>query len=154
MNDDQLLRYSRQIMLPQVDVTGQQKLFDSAVLIIGMGGLGSPVAMYLAAAGVGHIVIADYDHVEISNLQRQIIHNESSLGQSKVDSAKHALESLNSEIKVTSIGEKLTKESLAQWLNTVDCVVDGTDNFAARFAINEVCVKSKYRVLRFVLKVK
>lgn len=143
MNDDQLLRYSRQIMLPQVDVTGQQKLLDSTVLIIGMGGLGSPVAMYLAAAGVGHIVIADYDHVEISNLQRQIIHNESSLGQSKVESAKQTLESLNSEIKVTTIVDKLTKESLAQWLNTVDCVVDGTDNFATRFAINEVCVKSK-----------
>lgn len=143
MNDAQLLRYSRHIMLPQVDIAGQQKLLDSTVLILGMGGLGSPVAMYLAAAGVGHIVIADYDHVEISNLQRQIIHRESSVGQSKVDSAKHALEAHNSEIKVTTISEKLDKTSLAQWLKSVDCVVDGTDNFAARFLINEVCVKSK-----------
>ena len=143
MNDDQLLRYSRHIMLPQVDITGQQKLLDSTVLIIGMGGLGSPVAMYLAAAGVGHLVIADYDHVEISNLQRQIIHRQSSVGQSKVASAKHTLESLNSDIKVTTISEKLTKESLALRLENVDCVVDGTDNFATRFVINEVCVKSK-----------
>lgn len=143
MKDEQLLRYSRHIMLPQVDVAGQQKLLDSTVLIMGMGGLGSPVAMYLAAAGVGHLVIADYDHVEISNLQRQIIHRQNSVGQSKVESAKQTLESLNSDIKVTTISEKLNKTSLAQWLKNVDCVVDGTDNFAARFAINEVCVKTR-----------
>lgn len=143
MNDAQLLRYSRHIMLPQVDVGGQQKLLDSTVLIIGMGGLGSPVAMYLAAAGVGHIVIADYDHVEISNLQRQIIHRQASIGQSKVESAKQTLEALNSDITVTTISEKLDKTSLAQWLTSIDCVVDGTDNFASRFMINEVCVASK-----------
>lgn len=143
MNDEQLLRYSRQIMLPQVDITGQQKLLDSTVLIMGMGGLGSPVAMYLAAAGVGHLVIADYDHVELSNLQRQIIHRQNSIGQSKVDSAKQTLEALNSEIKVTTLGDKLTKTNLAEWLQIVDCVVDGTDNFAARFAINTACVIAK-----------
>lgn len=143
MNDDKLLRYSRQIMLPQVDVIGQQKLIDSTVLIIGMGGLGSPVAMYLAAAGVGHLMIADYDHVEISNLQRQIIHRQASVGLSKVDSASQTLKALNSEIKVTAISEKLSEESLALLLKNTDCVVDATDNFAARFAINEVCVKSK-----------
>jgi len=143
MNDEQLLRYSRQIMLPQVDVTGQQKLLDSTVLIMGMGGLGSPVAMYLAAAGVGHIIIVDYDHVEISNLQRQIIHRQNSIGQSKVDSAKQTLEALNPEIKVTTISEKLTKASLGRWLENVDCVVDGTDNFTSRFATNEACVSSK-----------
>lgn len=143
MNDEQLLRYSRHIMLPQVDVDGQQKLLDSTVLIMGMGGLGSPVAMYLAASGVGHLVIADYDHVEISNLQRQIIHTEASIGESKVASAKQALQALNSDIKITTIEEKLTKESLAQRLKNIDCVVDGTDNFSARFGINTVCVQSK-----------
>jgi len=143
MNDEQLLRYSRQLMLPQVDVAGQQKLLDSTVLIMGMGGLGSPAAMYLAAAGVGHLILADFDQVELSNLQRQIVHREDCVGLSKVDSAKQTLQTLNSEIKITLISKKLTKESLLTWLKQVDCVVDGTDNFTARFGINEACVKSQ-----------
>ncbi len=143
MNDEQLLRYSRQIMLPQVDVAGQQKLLDSTVLIMGMGGLGSPVAMYLATAGVGHLVLADFDRVELSNLQRQIIHRQSSIGLLKVESAEKMLQELNSEIKISTIAEKLTTQTLLAKLDEIDCVVDGTDNFASRFAINDACVQSE-----------
>ena len=143
MNDQQLLRYSRQIMLPQVDVAGQKKLLDSTVLVMGLGGLGSPVAMYLAAAGVGHLILADFDTVELSNLQRQIIHREASIGEYKVDSAKQMISELNSDVKVSVLSEKLTKASLLSRLAEVACVVDGTDNFATRFAINECCVQSK-----------
>ncbi len=143
MNDNQLLRYSRQIMLPQIDVVGQQKLLNSTVLVMGMGGLGSPVAMYLAAAGVGHLILADFDQVDLSNLQRQIIHRENSIGESKVASAKQTLHQLNSEIKVSTLDEKLSAAALEACLQKVDCVVDGTDNFAARFAINAACVHSQ-----------
>ncbi len=143
MNDDQLLRYSRQIMLPQIDVAGQQKLLDSTVLVMGLGGLGSPVAMYLAAAGVGHLILADFDKVDTSNLQRQIIHRESSIGQSKVASAKQALQGINSDIKVSTLEEKLSSQALDDKVLEADCVVDGTDNFAARFAINAACVRSE-----------
>ncbi len=143
MNDDQLLRYSRQIMLPQIDVVGQQKLLDSTVLVMGLGGLGSPVAMYLAAAGVGHLILADFDQVDMSNLQRQIIHRESSIGETKVVSAKQTLYDLNSDIKVSTLGEKLSAQALEDSLQGVDCVVDGTDNFSARFAINAACVRSQ-----------
>jgi len=143
MNDKQLLRYSRQIMLPQIDVAGQQTLLDSTVLVMGLGGLGSPVAMYLAAAGVGHLILADFDLVDISNLQRQIIHCESNIGESKVVSAKQALCKLNSDIKVSTLDEKLSPQALDDCLQNVDCVVDGTDNFAARFTINAACVRSQ-----------
>ena len=143
MNDEQLLRYKRQIMLPQVDIVGQQKLIGSTVLIMGMGGLGSPVAMYLAAAGVGRLVLVDFDVVELSNLQRQIIHQHNSVGMLKVDSARQTLQSLNPNIKVTTIADKLSTDELISKLEAVDCVVDGTDNFASRFAINKACVKSK-----------
>ncbi len=143
MDDKQLLRYSRQIMLPQVDVAGQQKLLDSSILIVGLGGLGSPVAMYLAAAGVGHLILADFDEVDQSNLQRQIIHTEKSMGQNKADSAKQTLENLNSDIKITTLTKKLSNIELQQWSNKVDCVVDATDNFASRFAINTACVNAQ-----------
>ena len=143
MNDQQLLRYSRQIMLPQVDVVGQNTLLDSTVLIMGLGGLGSPVAMYLAAAGVGHLILADFDKVELSNLQRQIIHREKAVGKLKVESAKQLIHELNSDIQVSVLAEKLTTESLLEQLARVDCVVDGTDNFTARFAINKACVESQ-----------
>ncbi len=142
MNDEQLLRYSRQIMLPQIDVAGQQKLLDSTVLVMGLGGLGSPVAMYLAAAGVGHLILADFDKVDMSNLQRQIIHRESHIGQSKVVSAQQTLLDINSDINVSVLPEKLSSSELENCLQTVDCVVDGTDNFASRFMINTACVQS------------
>jgi len=142
MKDQELLRYSRQIMLPQVDIDGQQKLIDSTMLIVGMGGLGSPSAYYLAAAGVGHLIIADFDQVELSNLQRQIIHSTQDIGKDKVDSAKETLIALNPEIKVTTIKE-LTEENLASLVSQADVVLDGTDNFKSRFAINKACIKTK-----------
>ena len=143
MNDEQLLRYSRQIMLPQVDVAGQQRLLDSRVLIVGMGGLGSPVAMYLAAAGVGELVLADFDTVDLSNLQRQILHGSDDIGRPKVESARDTLQVLNPEVSVSTINERLEGEALAAQLDTVDLVVDATDNFATRFMLNEACVTAR-----------
>ena len=142
MNDDQLLRYSRQIMLPEIDVQGQEKLLCSRVLIIGMGGLGSPVAMYLAAAGIGHLVLVDDDVVELSNLQRQIIHSTNNIGLSKVESAKQTIHQLNPEIKITTFSSRLNDIELTKEMADADIVVDGTDNFTSRFALNEQSVKN------------
>ena len=143
MNDEQLLRYSRQIMLPQIDIAGQEKLLASRVLIIGMGGLGSPIAMYLAAAGIGHLVLVDDDVVELSNLQRQIAHGNADIGLSKVESAKQTVQLLNPEIKVTTYAERLDVQKLCDEITAADIVIDGTDNFTTRFALNEYCVKNK-----------
>ena len=143
MNDEQLLRYSRQIMLPQIDVEGQEKLLSSRVLIIGMGGLGSPVAMYLAAAGIGHLVLVDDDVVELSNLQRQIVHSTKDIGSSKVASAKQTIQNLNPEITVTCYEKRLDEKELAAEVLAADIVIDGTDNFSSRFALNEQSVKTK-----------
>lgn len=143
MNDQQLLRYSRQIMLPDVDLDGQEKLLAARVLIIGLGGLGSPLAMYLAAAGVGHLVLADFDTVDLSNLQRQIAHTTDRIGQTKVESAVQALRELNPDVQLTCITQALDAESLAQHISTVDVVVDCCDNFSTRFAVNAVCVAAK-----------
>jgi len=141
MNDQELLRYSKQIMLPQIEIEGQQKINDSKMLIIGMGGLGSPTALYLAAAGVGHIVIADFDQVELSNLQRQIIHSTSDIGDDKVNSAKAKLLELNPNITVTVANEIMHSDNLASLIKDVDIVLDGTDNFESRFEINKACVE-------------
>jgi molybdopterin/thiamine biosynthesis adenylyltransferase len=143
MNDEQLLRYSRQIMLPQIDIEGQEKLLASRVLIIGMGGLGSPVAMYLAAAGVGHLVLVDDDVVELSNLQRQIMHSSADIGLTKVDSARQTLLGLNPEIKITSFDSRLDEQAMAAEIALADIVIDGTDNFATRFMINKAAVENK-----------
>jgi adenylyltransferase/sulfurtransferase len=143
MNDQQLLRYSRQILLPQFGIEGQQKLLDAHVLIIGLGGLGSPVAMYLAAAGIGTLTLVDDDKVDLSNLQRQIIHTMDNLHQHKVESAKQALLKLNPEIKIHCINHKLDDDELLQQVGNVDVVVDATDNFPSRFAINRACVRQK-----------
>ncbi len=141
MQDDQLLRYSRQIMLPEIDVAGQQLLLDAKVLIVGVGGLGSPAAMYLASAGVGHLVLVDDDIVELSNLQRQIAHSTSSLGQYKVESAKQTLLGLNPQIQVTTIHERLEGDAVDALVSECDIVVDACDNFKTRFAVNASCVK-------------
>ena len=141
MNYQELLRYSKQIMLPQIDIEGQQKINDSKMLIIGMGGLGSPTALYLAASGVGHIVIADFDQVELSNLQRQIIHSTSDIGDDKVNSAKAKLLELNPNITVTVANEIMHSDNLASLIQDVDIVLDGTDNFESRFEINKACVE-------------
>jgi molybdopterin/thiamine biosynthesis adenylyltransferase len=139
MNDHQLLRYSRQIMLPSVGIEGQERLLASRVLIVGLGGLGSPVAMYLAAAGVGTLVIADFDAVDLSNLQRQILHTTERVGMTKVDSARLTLETLNPDIRVEGHKGSLTETSLPGLLAGVDLVVDASDNFATRFAVNAAC---------------
>ncbi|RTZ67284.1 MAG: molybdopterin-synthase adenylyltransferase MoeB [Aquificaceae bacterium] len=143
MDDTQLLRYSRQILLPDVDINGQQTLLNSKVLIIGMGGLGSPVALYLASAGVGTLSICDFDHVELSNLQRQIIHNNNSIGLSKVDSAERAIQAINPDIIVNKYAKKLVGDTLNKTVKEHDLVIDCSDNFASRFAINTACVEHK-----------
>ena len=143
MNDEQLLRYSRQIMLPQIDIEGQEKLLAATVLIVGLGGLGSPVALYLAAAGVGHLVLADHDTVDLSNLQRQIVHHNESVGTLKVESAAAAIRALNPEIRTTLISEKLAGDALRNTIDRVDLVLDGTDNFTARYAINDACFAAR-----------
>lgn len=143
MDDDQLLRYSRQILLPQIGVEGQQKLLGARVLIIGLGGLGSPLAMYLAAAGVGHLVIADRDHVELSNLQRQIVHRTQDVGRAKVESARDTLHALNPQIKITALHGPQPDGVLQREILHADVVADASDNFATRFALNALCVKLK-----------
>jgi len=140
MEDDKLLQYSRQIMLPEIDITGQQTLLNSSALIIGLGGLGSPVAMYLAAAGVGNLVLVDDDKVELSNLQRQIIHHISALGQSKTASAAATLRQLNPDCRLELVAHRLKDQELAEQVAQADVVLDCSDNFATRFAINRACV--------------
>ncbi|MDH3355772.1 MAG: molybdopterin-synthase adenylyltransferase MoeB, partial [Chromatiales bacterium] len=140
MNDEQLLRYSRQILLPHVDIEGQQKLNSARVLIIGMGGLGSPVVTYLAAAGVGELVLVDFDTVDLSNLQRQIIHSTSSVGEPKVESARARIGEINPEVKVETIATKLEGDALIKEVEKATVVVDCTDNFEARFELNRACV--------------
>jgi len=141
MDDNQLLRYSRQIMLPQIDAVGQQKLLDATVLIVGMGGLGSPAAMYLASAGVGHLILADFDMVELSNLQRQIIHSTEDIGRNKVDSAYDRLKQLNPDVTITRFKQVLDDDTLSDLVPQVELVIDGCDNFDTRFAVNRACVK-------------
>ena len=143
MKDEQLLRFSRQIMLPTMDVAGQQELVDATVLIVGMGGLGCPAAMYLSAAGVGHLIIADDDTVEITNLQRQIAHEQSNLGESKVSSAETTLKGLNPDVRITQIKNRLEGDLLEQVVVRADVVVDASDNFNTRFAVNQSCLKNK-----------
>lgn len=140
MNDDQLLRYSRQIMLPAMGVEGQSRLLASRVLLVGLGGLGSPVAMYLAAAGVGNLVAADFDAVDLSNLQRQILHTSDRIGMSKVDSARRTLAAINPDVQIQGYKGSINGDSLPDLVAGVDAVVDGCDNFATRFAVNEACV--------------
>jgi molybdopterin/thiamine biosynthesis adenylyltransferase len=138
MNDEQLLRYSRQVLLPQIDFDGQMRLLNSHVLIIGLGGLGSPVALYLAAAGIGKLTLVDDDDVELSNLQRQIIHTEHDVGRAKVASAADSLTAINSELQLDIKTERLDRAALDKVVAEVDVVVDCSDNFATRFLLNEV----------------
>jgi len=141
VNDDQLLRYSRHILLDDVGIEGQQRLVDAHVLVVGAGGLGSPVALYLAASGVGHISIADHDVVDLTNLQRQIAHTTARVGLPKVDSASQAMLALNPEVRVTAVPHKLDATRLDALVPTVQVVVDCCDNFETRQAVNAACVK-------------
>lgn len=143
MDDDQLLRYNRHIMLPQIGIEGQQKLNNAHVLIIGLGGLGSPAAMYLTSAGVGHLTLVDDDEVEVTNLQRQIIHRNQNIGEKKVASARTNLLQINPNINITTITERLDEESLQQQVKLADVVLDASDNFATRFSINKACLTMK-----------
>ena len=139
LNDEELLRYSRQILLKHVDVAGQLRLKNSKVLIVGLGGLGSPVALYLAAAGVGELYLVDFDTLDVSNLQRQIVHDTAALGVLKVESAQARLQGLNPHIAVQAISDKLTAENLPNLLQSIDVVVDCTDNFTIRSQLNAAC---------------
>ena len=143
MTPEQRARYDRQIRLPAITESGQQNLLDAQVLIIGMGGLGSPVAMYLAAAGIGHLVLCDFDIVESSNLQRQIIHTENTVGQLKVDSAKAFIHSLSPQTNVTVIDHELSDDELLAQVADADVVVDCTDNFPSRFELNRACLEAQ-----------
>ncbi len=143
MNDNQLLRYSRQIMLPLVGVEGQQRLIQSRVLVLGLGGLGSPVAMYLAAAGIGRLVLADFDRVELSNLQRQIVHATPDIGRLKVDSAQDTLQALNPDVVLETIPRRLDEQALLAQVDRADVVVDASDNFETRHALNAASVGTR-----------
>jgi len=143
MNDEQLLRYSRQILLPDFNEDRQQALLDSHVLIMGLGGLGSPVAMYLAAAGIGKFTLVDFDRVELSNLQRQIIHTTNSLQQAKVDSAATTIKNLNPDTQTVCINRKLEQAELETLLGDVTLLIDATDNFSSRFMINRACYNTR-----------
>ena len=142
ISDSQLLRYSRQIMLPDLDVAGQERLLQARVLIVGLGGLGCPVALYLAAAGVGELLLADGERVEISNLQRQIAHTQSRIGDFKVDSASTAVAALNPECRIRGIPRYLELEELTALAAEVNLVVDASDNAATRLAVNRACVEA------------
>ncbi|WP_417067860.1 HesA/MoeB/ThiF family protein [Niveibacterium terrae] len=140
MNDQQLLRYSRHLLLPEIDIAGQQAIASSRVLVVGAGGLGSPAALYLASAGVGTLVLADGDAVELSNLQRQILHVDERVGMAKVESARLALAAINPEILLRPIAARLAGDELEREVEDADLVLDCSDNFATRYAVNRACV--------------
>ncbi len=142
MTDDELLRYSRQILLPDFDIAGQERLRWSRTLIVGLGGLGSPVAMYLAAAGVGRLTLVDFDTVDLSNLQRQIVHRTADIGRLKVESARDTLLALNPSVAVTTLPQALDEVELLEQVRRADVVVDACDNLPARLAINAACVRA------------
>jgi len=139
MDDDALLRYSRQIMLPELGFEGQQRLCDSHALIVGVGGLGSPVALYLAAAGLGRLTLVDDDRVDLSNLQRQIVHETDSIGLPKVESAARRLQRINPACHVEAIARRPDEHDMAELVGAADLVLDCSDNFATRFLVNRLC---------------
>jgi molybdopterin/thiamine biosynthesis adenylyltransferase len=143
MNDNQLLRYSRHILLPQIEYAGQEKLTKSHVLIVGAGGLGAPVALYLAASGVGKLTICDFDTVDLTNLQRQIIHTTQSVGINKAVSALQTICEINPEVNVQTIQQKSTEAEFTKLAAEADVVIDCSDNFATRYALNRVCLALK-----------
>ncbi|MGH8763990.1 MAG: HesA/MoeB/ThiF family protein [Nitrosospira sp.] len=143
MNDGQLLRYSRHILLPQIGIQGQEILIRSHVLVVGAGGLGSPVALYLAASGIGKLTICDDDKVDLTNLQRQIAHSTVRIGTPKTDSAKKTLAGINPEVDVIALNERVDERRLLQLAADADVVVDASDNFPTRHAINRACTIRK-----------
>ncbi len=143
MNDQQLLRYSRHILLDEIGIEGQEKLLATHAVIIGAGGLGSPVALYLASAGVGKITLVDNDEVDLTNLQRQILHNTARVGQPKAESGKLTLHDINPSIEVVALVARADEEQLKKLVSSADVVLDCTDNFKTRHAINHACVAAK-----------
>ncbi len=143
MNDDQLLRYSRHILLDEIGIEGQQKLLAGHALVIGAGGLGSPVALYLGTAGVGRITLVDHDTVDLTNLQRQIAHGMDRIGQAKVTSAAKSIHAINPEVRVTALAQRADAAMLAALVAEADVVLDCSDNFATRHAVNAACVMQR-----------
>ena len=143
MTDEQIERYSRHIILKEVGVKGQKKLLKGKLLIIGAGGLGAPAAMYLAAAGVGTIGIVDADEVDLSNLQRQIIHGTADVGKAKVKSAKETMNAMNPDVQVNTYRMFVDASNIRELIRDYDLIIDGTDNFRAKFLINDACVLEK-----------
>jgi len=141
MNDDQLLRYSRHILLSQIGIEGQERLLGSRALVIGAGGLGSPAALYLAAAGVGHLTLVDGDRVDLTNLQRQILHTPATLGRPKVESGREMLGRFNAGVEVDAVDQRVEGEALAALVALADVVLDCSDNFPTRHAVNSACVR-------------
>lgn len=142
MDDCELARYSRHLLIPEIDLVGQQRLLNSTALLVGVGGLGSPVAMYLAASGVGHIILNDHDNVDIGNLQRQVIYTTPDLNRPKVESARDRLLAINPNIRVSITGHQLTAFELAQYVQHTNVVIDASDNFTTRYALNSACVSA------------
>lgn len=142
MTDEELLRYSRQILLPAFDIKGQERLRQSRVLLVGLGGLGSAASLYLAAAGLGRLVLVDFDKVDLPNLQRQIVHRTADLGRLKVDSARDALLALNPTVEVVTVPNALDDAELLRQVEQVDVVVDASDNLPTRLAVNAACVRA------------
>jgi adenylyltransferase/sulfurtransferase len=143
MTDEQLLRYSRHVLLAEFGIEGQEKLLAASALVIGAGGLGSPAAMYLAAAGVGRLILADGDNVDLTNLQRQILHTTRSIGSAKANSGQATLAGLNPEVQVTPVSRRLEGEDLDRLVATASVVLDCSDNFATRHAVNRACVRHR-----------
>ena len=143
MDDNQLLRSSRHILLPEIGIEGQQRLLDAHALLIGAGGLGSPAALYLASAGVGTLTICDGDTVDLTNLQRQIVHREDSVGTNKVDSARATLHAINPRVTIHAVAERVAGARLEALVAAADVVLDGSDNFATRHAVNRACVTAR-----------
>ncbi len=143
LTEDQIYRYSRHILLPEVGGAGQKRLLDSKVFCVGVGGLGSPIALYLAAAGVGTIGIADSDQVDISNLQRQVLHYTEDIGKPKAYSAQEKLEKLNPDVEVIAYDSLITKDNIRDIIRSYDIVVDGSDNFPTRYLVNDACYFEK-----------
>jgi len=141
MDDNQLLRYSRHILLPQIGIEGQEKLLAAHALVIGAGGLGSPISLYLASAGVGTVTVCDDDSVDLTNLQRQIAHTTHSLGTNKAHSVERAMTAINPEIRVIALPQRLSGTDLEHQVSQADIVLDASDNFATRHAVNRACVK-------------
>src|SRR6267378_7466797 len=140
LNNDEIRRYSRHLILPEVGVSGQKKIKGTSVLCIGAGGLGSPIAMYLAAAGVGKLGILDFDSVDFSNLQRQIIHGTADVGRPKTQSAKETINAINPNVEVVLHNTRISSENALEIIGPYDIVVDGTDNFPTRYLTNDACV--------------